>query len=99
MEIEKKKPHIVAIIEGIDPNILRKSDYEVAINLNEDRLQNYEEKLKEYFDLKVDSTVEKRTKESKIEMIKKDPMFRYYCALREALEMKDPCNPEIFINL
>lgn len=99
MELEKKKPHIVAIIEGIDLNILRKSDYEVAINLNEDRLQNYEEKLREYFDLKVDSTVEKRTKESKVEMIKKDPRFRYYCALREALEMKGPCSPEIFINL
>lgn len=95
-ELEKHKPHIVAEIKGIDFNIFRKPDYEVALNLNEDSLNTYENGLKKYFDIKLSSNTENRSREIKIDMIQNDPRFRYYCALKQIID-PGPCEPHIFI--
>jgi hypothetical protein len=97
-EIEKNKPHVVAAIKALDLDIFRKPDYEAIINLDERNLGDYKKGLKKYFDLKTDSTAEKRTLQQKANMIINDPRFRYYCALRELLSLEGLCTPEIFLN-
>lgn len=97
-DLEKDKPHIVAEIKNIDPDIFRRPDYKVALNLNKDRLGDYEGGLKKYFDLKTSSMVEERSSKKKVEIIMADPRFKYYCALRELLDLAGPCNPEIFLS-
>jgi hypothetical protein len=97
-ELEKNKPHVVAEIKNINPDIFRRPDYEVALKLDERSLIDYEKGLIKYFDLKTDSKSEEHSPEKKVEVIMADPRFRYYCALRELLEIEGPCNPQIFLN-
>jgi len=97
-DIRGDRPHVVAVIEGLDMDMLRKADYEVIINLDKQHFQGYEEKLKNYFSMKIGSTREARPEDIKAEIIRDDPRFKYYCALRAALGMEGPCNPEIFLS-
>lgn len=96
-EFRKNKPHIVAEIRGIDPSIFRKPDYEVALNLSENSLSDYEKGLRKYFDIKLGGKDKEGLIENQIKIIEKDPRFKYYCALKQLVNL-GPCEPHVFIN-
>jgi hypothetical protein len=96
-ELEKSQPHIAAEIKGIDPDIFRKPDYQVVLNLSENSLSDYENGLKKYFNIKLGGKCEENPVESKVQIVEKDPRFRYYCALKQLVN-PGPCEPHIFIN-
>lgn len=96
LELKNKKPYIAAHLDDIDLDLLRRLDFKIIKNLNQQNFEDYEKNLREYFINKVESNREEKSKEIKISIIKNDPRFRCYCALREMLDL-EPCNPDAFI--
>jgi len=91
MELKKKKPHIAARLNNIDLNLLRRLDFKMIANLDGENFNDYENNLKEYFKNKT----QKKPDEA-LTIIKNDPRFKCYAALKEALDL-GPGSPEKFI--
>lgn len=95
-ELKKKKPCIAAYLDSIDLAALRRLDYKIVEDLNPENFGDYESNLREYFSNKIKGKNNADLVETKLTIIENDSRFKYYCALREALDL-GPCNPETFI--
>lgn len=90
-DLRKSNPHIAARVDEIDWSKLGRVDFKTLIDLNEQSLDTYEERLKEYFSNKL------KGKEEIRETLENDEKYRYYWMLRDILQ-KGPPDPDIFIN-
>lgn len=90
-ELKRKNPHIVAYIKNIDIDLLNRLDLGVISNIDQISLGDYKNNLKEYFGNKT-----KGKSEQWFTIIKNDPRFKCYCALKGILDLGH-CSPEEFI--
>lgn len=90
-EFKKKNPHVAAYVDDKIFNSLRRYDYKATIDLNQNNFRDYESNLREYF-----KNMTRGKKEDPLVIIENDPRFKYYRALKEALDLGSG-NPEEFI--
>jgi hypothetical protein len=90
-ELKKNNPHVVAHIDNINLDSLRRLDLKVISNIDQINLGDYRNNLKEYFGNKT-----KGKQEQELKIIKDDPRFDFYCSLKGILNL-EPGKPEEFI--
>lgn len=91
IDLKNVKPHIVAYVDNINLDLLKRLDLKAIKDLDEQSFISYEKNLREYFKNKTEGK-----KEIKKE-VEEDPRYQWYCMLREILDL-GPSRPDIFIN-
>lgn len=91
IELKRKYPHVIAYVDNIDLDLLKRLDLKVISNIDQINLGDYKNSLKEYFGTKIEGKPDQE-----LIIIKNDPRFKCYCALRGILNL-EPGSPEEFI--